>query len=323
MMLFFGSLLLLLCGALGSLFSHTYSRFVTGITAALASVGLMIFAGNALATGGVQQLNIVTQFPLFALSFHVDMLSALFIFLIGLIALPVSLFGISYLLHYKNYDLHVFGFFYNLFLITLFLIVTSYNGLSFLFFWEIMSLTSVYFVLFEHKREGAVHAGAVYFIMTHVAAFCLLIAFLLLYQRVGSFDFGLIKAYAPHLSLVMYSILFTLFLVGFGTKAGIIPFHIWLPKAHSSAPAHTSALMSGMMIKMGMFMFFIIVLDIFPPTNRVFRCIVLVLGGIASLLGVLYPLAEHDIKRLLAYHSIENIGIILLGLGGGMIFFSL
>jgi len=112
-------------------------------------------------------------------------------------------------------------------------------------------------------------------------------------------------------------------IIGFGTKAGIVPFHIWLPWAHSAAPSHVSSLMSGVMIKIGIFMLFKMFLDILPQTPLWLGYVVLIIGAVSSILGVLYALSEHDIKRLLAYHSIENIGIILLGLGSGLIFIAL
>jgi hydrogenase-4 component B len=159
--------------------------------------------------------------------------------------------------------------------------------------------------------------------MTHVGTAFITLAFLLLYRYTGSLDFGVIKETIGKTSPLIMNTVFILALIGFGTKAGIIPFHIWLPNAHPAAPSHVSALMSGVMIKTGIYMFIRMFMDIMPDAPLWWGIVILILGSISSLLGVLYALTEHDIKRLLAYSSIENIGIILLGVGGSLVFWSL
>jgi len=195
--------------------------------------------------------------------------------------------------------------------------------LFFLIVWEIMSLTSYFLVIFENKERKNIDAGSLYFIMTHIGTAFITLAFLLLYHATGSLDFGVIKTNIVTVSPLIKNIVFILALIGFGTKAGIIPFHIWLPSAHPVAPSHVSALMSGVMIKTGIYMLIRIFVDIIADTPLWWGIVVLLMGTISSLLGVLYALTEHDIKRLLAYHSIENIGIILLGLGSSLIFWAL
>ncbi|NTU46969.1 hydrogenase 4 subunit B [Candidatus Roizmanbacteria bacterium] len=299
------------------------SHFTSSGLSLIGSAFMLVFAGYILLTHTVINVVLPTSFPLFTLSFHVDGLAAFFIFVIALIALPATLYGISYLKpYYTQYNTGVFGFFYNLFLLSLFLVVTSYNGLYFLFVWELMSLSSFFLVIFEQNHPSTIKAGFIYFVMTHVATGCISFAFILLYLATGSFDFSVIKSHAELIPMTIKSIAIICFIVGFGTKAGIIPFHIWLPKAHSAAPSHVSALMSGVMIKMGIFMFFRMFLDVLTPTPWL-GFTILFLGALSSILGVLYALSEHDSKRLLAYHSIENIGIILLGLGGGLVFLTL
>ncbi|PIZ96717.1 MAG: hydrogenase 4 subunit B, partial [Candidatus Levybacteria bacterium CG_4_10_14_0_2_um_filter_36_16] len=195
--------------------------------------------------------------------------------------------------------------------------------LYFLFVWEIMSLSSLFLVIFENKKLQIIKSGFIYFIMTHAATAFILLSFLLLFQFTGSFDFETIKQHFASIPFVIQTIIFLCMIIGFGTKAGIVPFHIWLPWAHSAAPSHVSSLMSGVMIKIGIFMLFKMFLDILPQTPLWLGYVVLIIGAVSSILGVLYALSEHDIKRLLAYHSIENIGIILLGLGSGLIFIAL
>jgi hydrogenase-4 component B len=284
----------------------------------------VILGGSIVLKQEIATLSFTTSMPLFDISLRFDMLAGFFILLIGTVGLASSLYGISYMRQFfDKYNIGVFGFFYNLFLLSLILVVTASNAFYFLFVWEIMSLTSLFLVLFEFHHSENVTSGILYFVMTHVGSICILAAFLLLYNSTQTFDFWTIKSLAATIPNWVKDSVFILMLIGFGTKAGMIPFHIWLPKAHSASPSHVSALMSGVMIKMGIFMFFRLFLEILPIAPFWWGAVVLVLGALSSLLGVLYALSEHDIKRLLAYHSIENIGIILLGLGSSMIFLNL
>lgn len=269
-------------------------------------------------------LNMDSFLPLLSLSFHGDMLAGFFIGIISLIALVASLYAFGYVRHfYGTYSIGRLGFFYNMFLAGMMLVVVAHNAIFFLVAWEIMSVASYFLVIYEHKEKENMRAGTLYFIMTHLGTAFLTIAFLLLYGVIGSFDFSYIKEHLGTISPVMKNVIFLLALVGFGTKAGIIPLHIWLPSAHPAAPSHVSALMSGVMIKLGIYMMIRVFLDILMPLPLWWGLAVIVIGAISCLLGVLYALTEHDLKKLLAYHSIENIGIILLGLGSAMVFVSL
>jgi hydrogenase-4 component B len=327
MLLFIVALEILCVGAVGSLLfqkDRALAYMICSIASIIGSALVLVFALQTLIMKLSYSFVLYTGFPLLNLSVHIDALSAFFLLVVSLIAIPASLYGIGYMKQYvKEYNIGLFGFFYALFLLSLYLVVTAYNGLYFLFVWEIMSLSSFFLVLFEHKRAETVQAGKVYLIMTHVGAGFLALAFLLLYQVSGSFDFAVIKLHSPQIPFILRTIILVSLLIGFGTKAGVIPLHIWLPRAHGSAPSHVSALMSGVMIKMGIFMLFRMFLDVLPQPTVWLGFVVLLLGATSSVLGVLYALSEHDIKRLLAYHSIENIGIILLGLGSGLIFVQL
>ena len=263
-------------------------------------------------------------FPLLSLSFHIDKLSAFFIFVVSLIALFSSLYGIGYVKHYyKTYSIGALGFFYNLFIAGMLLVVSASNGIFFLIAWEIMSVTSYFLVVFDRNDENNVKAGFLYLIMTHAGTAFIILAFLLFYKFTGSFDFETVKAGSALIPLSAKNAIFFLALIGFGTKAGIVPFHIWLPGAHPAAPSHVSALMSGVMIKTGIYMLIRIFLGMLQPVPVWWGLTVLIAGSVSSLVGVLYALTEHDIKKLLAYHSIENVGIILLGLGSALTFSSL
>ncbi|MDD5773077.1 MAG: proton-conducting transporter membrane subunit, partial [bacterium] len=280
---------------------------------------MIIISGNALSF-----MAGISPFPLLSLSLHIDMLSAFFIFTISLIALFCSIYGIGYVKHfYKKYNIGVLGFFYHLFILGILFVVTASNGIFFLVAWEIMAVASYFLIVYDRDEKNNIKAGFLYLVMTYVGTAFIIAFFLLLYKFTGSFDFEVIRAGAMLIPLYIKNIIFVLAMIGFGTKAGIIPFHIWLPAAHPAAPSHTSAFMSGVMLKSGIYMMIRLFLDILQPVPAWWGLAVLVAGAISSLLGVLYALTENDIKRLLAYSSIENIGIILLGLGSAMTFSSL
>lgn len=315
-------------GAIGSLLcrkddarANRWSSFF----AIMGSLWGLIFSISTIIVGhGLSWTLRAPSFPLLVLSFQVDLLSAFFTFIISLIALFCSLYGLGYVKHFYNkYSLGALGFFYHLLIGSLFLVVTASNGLFFLIAWEMMSIASYFLVVYDRHDKNNVRAGSLYLIMTYVGTAFIILSFLLLYKYTGSFDFIVLKSSIALIPLSIKNAVFVFALVGFGTKAGIIPFHIWLPAAHPAAPSHVSALMSGVMIKTGIYMMIRFFLDLLHPAPTWWGWTVLIIGSVSTLLGVLYALTEHDIKRLLAYHSIENIGIILLGLGSALTFYSL
>ena len=179
------------------------------------------------------------------------------------------------------------------------LVVSASNGLFFLIAWEIMSVSSYFLVVYDRNDRNNVKAGFLYLIMTHAGTAFIILSFLLFYKYTGSFDFETIKSGVALIPLYIKNAIFIFAMIGFGTKAGIIPFHIWLPGAHPAAPSHVSGLMSGVMIKTGIYMMIRIFIDILQPVPAWWGLSVLVIGSVSSLLGVLYALTEHDIKRLL------------------------
>lgn len=262
-------------------------------------------------------------FFLFPINIKVDLLSAFFILIISLVALLSSVYSIGYMRQfYGKYNIGLFGFFYNIFIASMLLVVTSNDALYFLVVWELMSLVSYFLVIFENDRKENIKAGFLYFIMTHIATGGIILAFMLIYSATNSFDFDSIRLASANISPFYFTAISLLMLAGFGTKAGIIPLHVWLPEAHPAAPSQVSALMSGVMIKTGIFMIMRLFFDVIPSNAMWLGMLILILGAVSSLLGVLYAITEHDIKRLLAYHSVENIGIILMGLGSSLIFVS-
>jgi len=324
---FFSSLALFLAGAILSICfnkKEATTRIISSLFAALGSLLGFLSGLYFLISGEIYKFNLPLSFPGFNLAFNIDGLSAFFITIIGLISFLSSIYAFEYLKHYKDkYKLNWLGFFFNIFIASLLLVSASDNMLLFLIVWELMSITSYFLVIFERNKEENIKAGFIYFLMTHIGTAFILIAFLIVYKYTGLLNFSEISLVADKIPPIAYAGIFIFSLIGFGSKAGIIPLHIWLPEAHPAAPSHVSAIMSGVMIKLGVYMMFRFYLDILPNTPLWCGVVILIVGAISALLGVLYALAEHDIKKLLAYHSIENIGIILLGLGAGMIFLSL
>jgi hydrogenase-4 component B len=210
---------------------------------------------------------------------------------------------------------------FNLFLVCMGLVTMAGNVLTFLLMWEGMSLTSYFLVITENSENSTLRAGTWYAAMTHLGLAALLAAFVLLMGG-GTGSFADIRVNLSGLSATTRDAVFLLAFFGFGSKAGIVPLHVWLPKAHPAAPSHVSALMSGVMIKLGVYGILRVALDLLGGGPAWWGTLVLGIGVISALMGVLYALMEQDLKRLLAYSSVENVGIILIGIGAGLIFHS-
>jgi hydrogenase-4 component B len=255
------------------------------------------------------------------LALRLDPLGAFFLILIGIGAIPAAIYGVGYSATYEDgrASLRLLGVMFNLFLLTMSLVTLADNVLTFLLMWEGMSLTSYFLVITESKEEGTLRAGGWYAAMTHAGVALLLAAFVLLMNGgVGAFADLRISAIA--LALPTRNLIFVLALLGFGSKAGILPLHVWLPRAHPAAPSHVSALMSGVMIKMGVYGLLRVALDLLGGGPAWWGALVLGVGAASALLGILYALMENDLKRLLAYSSVENIGIVFIGVGAGLLF---
>lgn len=253
--------------------------------------------------------------------FLFDPLSLFFLFVIFIVSLPAAIYSFSYLKgEYSPAKIILSWFLLAVFVLSMAAVVTVVNVLIFLVAWEIMSLVSYFLVVFDTKHEKSVQAGTIYIVMTHIGTAFLIVAFLLMYKYANSFDFFAIKNACQLMPLQTKNTVFLLLLIGFGTKAGIVPLHIWLPYAHPQAPSHISSIMSGVMIKTAIYGIIRFVIFILGIHSSWWGVLVLILAIISCLVGVIYALMEHDIKRLLAYHSVENIGIILLGVGLAMFF---
>jgi len=262
--------------------------------------------------------------PLLTFAIRLDPLASFFVLTISVVSFAASIFALGYVTEfYGRASISLLGSLFNGFLLSMTLVVLADNGFFFLLVWELMSLFSYFLVVTEHEKTDVRYAGLFYLIMTHVGTAFIILTFLFLFQEGGSFSFEAFRHPEQPLPDSMKTLVFLMALIGFGTKAGIVPLHVWLPYAHPAAPSHISALMSGVMIKTAIYALIRVYFDFFGghfPWWWGF--VVLVIGAFSALLGVMYALMEHDLKSLLAYHSVENIGIILLGIGAGMIFHS-
>jgi len=284
-----------------------------------------IFGGLAAMLGIFQgtpvRWSVSSGIPLFAYGFDYDALAGFFNLTLAILAGTVSLYSFGYLRHFEGKrNIGFFGFLFHLLLLSLTIVFTAANAFLFLIGWEVMALVAYGLVTYYHEDQESRRSGLLYIVMAHIDAGCLLVGFALLMQVSGSAEFASFRAAAAQLSVGQQAAAFVLFFLGFGIKAGVIPFHIWLPAAHPVAPSNISALLSGIVLKAGIYGMARIFLEDLGVLPSWAGLLVLILGVASAVLGVLYALMEHDLKRLLAYHSIENIGIILIGLGAALVF---
>ncbi len=304
--------LLFISGAIASILLYKFQKAAAvvgfGIPAVACLLGIGYFFMNL--TGGSE---IEFIFPLMNARFSLDSLSAFFSLVICLVGLAASVYGIQYAREYENTSkIGAMGFFFNLFIVSMLMVVTVSHVFWFMVFWEFMTLTS-FFLIYFNDSEKTAKATILYMVIAHIGGAAILTGMLLLSSSAGSMYFSDFKGI--QISPVLASVVFSLFLFGFGSKAGIFPIHVWLPEAHPAAPSHVSALMSAVMIKTAIYG--IIRFCLWLPQNEWWGIVIVILGALSALLGVLYALTQHDTKALLAYHSVENIGIILMGCGVG------
>ncbi|MFA6053944.1 MAG: hydrogenase 4 subunit B [Thermodesulfovibrionales bacterium] len=312
----FTGILFFLSGAVMSCIVPQKAKNYTYVLSAIGAVNLVI-AGLYLSAGTLISVPSIPISPALEFSFQVDALSGFFVTVISILTLAVSIYSIGYTKNIGNQGL--MGFLYNLFILSMYAVVLSGNLITFLISWETMSVVSYFLVTFDRDEKSA-KAGLLYAVMTHIGTAFIIILFLALYKYTGHMDFSGMRAASAGIPKDLKTLIFIFSIIGFGTKAGIIPFHTWLPRAHPAAPSNISSLMSGVMIKTGIYGFIRISMDVLGHGPEWWGITIIVIGAVSSVIGVLYALMEHDIKKLLAYHSIENIGIILLGIGSSMMF---
>ncbi len=272
-----------------------------GLKAAAPLVGL---AGCVLGlTGPTTAIHFAWQIPGGAFFVRVDALSAFFAAPVFLLAAAAGLASES-----RSKSLNIF---FGVMTGALALMMTAANTILFLVLWEIVAATAFLLVAHEHESADVRRAAWIYLAASHVATLALFAVLVLLHRATGTWTFTAVHGTAS------FAILW-LALIAFGIKAGLMPFHVWLPGAHAAAPSHVSAVMSGVVIKMGIYGL-VRLLSLFDVVPGAFAAAVLIAGIVSSILGVAFALAQHDLKRLLAYHSIENIGIIVTGIGAGLV----
>lgn len=297
-----------------------YSNIFGAGGAILGCLSGLIPAALTLWSGRPEEIRCAWNIPYASFSVRIDGLSAFFLVAIFLLCGLAALYGSRYMTAYGDRkNIGVFWFFFNILAASMAIVAISANGVLFLMSWEIMALSSFFLVTFENEEESVRRAGWIYLTATHIGTAFLLVLFLLLGRQAGAeiLDFDRFLSMRAHMAPVA-DVIFILAVVGFGAKAGFIPFHVWLPEAHPAAPSHVSAVMSGVMIKTGIYGLLRTLSFLGTPAPWWGRLLILI-GLVSGILGVLFALAQHDLKRLLAYHSVENIGIIALGLGLGLL----
>ncbi len=318
------TLFLPVASALASLFADRYPVVMRKLAFPLLGLGGIfgVFLGlDTLLHGNSATFVYPLGLPWLNWHLRLDSLAGFFIALISIVVVAVSFFGPGYIREFEHgkQPLSILGLFTGLFIEGMYLVVLADDAYSFMIAWELMSLTSYFLVTYQHQRAANRRAGFLYLLMAEVGALAILLSFGILAGFGDGFTFDAMRT--AHLSFTWSTIAFSLGLLGFGMKAGIVPIHVWLPEAHPVAPSHISALMSGVMLKVAIYGFMRLSYDLIGNVQWTWGVALLAVGCISALFGVLYALMQHDLKRLLAYHSVENIGIIFIGLGLSMIFY--
>ena len=314
------AILLLALGGTLAILLHRHAvlcQLAGQIGAVLGSACGLVAALRVLVTGNAVSLSGIWHMPGGSLHFEIDVLSAFFLLPVFGLSIVTGLYGRSYFAGHGGIASAASWFHLNMLTASMALVIAAQDGLLFLLAWEIMALSPFFLVIFDDRKAAVRHAAWTYLVAAHLGTAFLLVLFVLLGSIAASSDFA---AYGAALKdhQALRSAVFLLALVGFGVKAGIVPAHVWLPEAHPVAPSHASALMSGAMIKVGIYGL-VRILTLLGTPEPWWGWLLIAVGASSGVLGVLFALAQHDLKRLLAYHSVENIGIILLGIGIGVL----
>jgi hydrogenase-4 component B len=309
----------LILGGLGAMLAHRpVGRVVVyGGSLGVASVALLAALAQ-LIYGVAPEPRIILPIGLPGLGMHFSMddLAATFLIITNLGAAAASLFALGY--SRDEHEPWRILPFYPVFLAAMNLVVIAADAYGFLLSWELMSVASWALVMAHHTDAETRRAGVIYLLMASAGTLALLLCFGLLAGPLGDYSFAAMPN--MHRASWVGAAIMLLALLGAGSKAGLVPLHVWLPRAHPAAPSHVSALMSGVMTKVAIYAFIRIVFDLAGSPTWWWGLVVLVIGGITAVLGVLYALMEDDIKTILAYSTIENIGLIFVGIGLALAF---
>jgi len=313
-----GDLLLVAAGVAALAFRRPgrLAQWTYLLPSAVGAAVALVPALRVLGGGTVASIRFTSGIPGGAWVFAVDPLSAWFLLVVLGAGIAALFYGSFYLVAETEHgSVPPARMVFALELAAMALVVTAQSVMPFLAAWELMALGGYFTVVFDDRREDVRRAGLVYLVTTHAGTLLLFLMFVTWGSHAADLSFASLAAGAGELGPAR-SLVLALALLGFGAKAGFVPLHFWLPEAHGAAPSHVSALMSGVVIKMGIYgLLRVVTLLHVPPAWWAWT--VLILGIASAILGVLWALAQHDLKRLLAYHSVENIGIILMGLGVG------
>jgi hydrogenase-4 component B len=316
-------LVFVLCGAgalLGMMIPERFNPALTAVAGSLAAAAALCTGGCVL-YGDAFHGELWTIPSVGTLGVSLDHVSALFLVVAAVVILASSIFSVSYLKRYGgHYSLRAFNAGYLLLIASIVWILIADDVLGFLLAWESMSILSYLLVNFEHQHEGTSHAAYLMLATGEAGFIAVELVLLFLAVRAGSLEFSLLKTAAAGLGHDARWTVFLLTFFGFGTKVGLVPLNSWLPRAHPAAPANVSAILSGVILNLGLYGFIRVNLDLVPTGTVGAGVVVLVIGTISALVGILYATTEGDLKALLAHSSIENMGIVTIGLGAGIIF---
>ncbi|HYA40110.1 MAG TPA: proton-conducting transporter membrane subunit [Syntrophobacteraceae bacterium] len=315
---------LILCGVGAAVSALTPGRrnpMVLSWIASASALAIILAAGDVLLYGQPFQLRLWDLFSFGPLVLRMDRLSALFVLVTGLVYLPVSIYSAVYMRPYMNrYSLRSFGIYYHLLFASIVLLLVAADIVTFLFSWEFMSILSYLLVNYKHEDEYNTRAGYLMLTMGEAGTVAVALALLLLAVTSGKLDFTSLKAASGGMSQTARWAVFLLSFFGFGVKVGLVPGNIWLPRAHPAATGNVSALLSGVILNLGLYGILRLNADMLPINQTGPGIIVLITGSISALVGILYATTENDLKRMLAHSSIENMGIMTAGLGAGFVF---
>ena len=317
-------LFLSLCGIgaiLSPLVPERKNPLILAWVASLAAIMILLASGKVLFSDQVWQTELWMLPFMGRLVLKLDHLSALFIFVTGLVFLPVSIFSTGYMPKYVgHYNLKTFSIFYHLLFGTTVLVLVSGDILSFLLAWEAASIFGYLLVNFEHDRGDTPRAGFLMLAMSEAGTLAAAVALLLLARVSGALEFKALRAGVAEVSQILRWFVFLLSFFGFGVKAGLVPVNSWLPRAHPVAPGNISAVLSGVLVNLGIYGIMRVNVDLLPMTSPGPGLVVLLVGALSALTGVLYANIEHNLKTMLAHHTVEQMGIVTTGLGAGLVF---
>ena len=297
-------------------------RLLSFILLGISGVAAIVSGMTVLIDNSLIQQQLGLGLPWLAWHLRLDALSGFFFVLVGTVTFAISFYAPGYVKEFEHspYPLSVLGVFTGLFITGMLLVLLADDAYTFMVAWELMSLSSYFLVAYQHGSAHNRRAAFLYLLMAHVGGLAILLAFSVLANAGGGFTFDAMRS--ANISLTWASIAFGLGLFGFGMKAGLTPLHAWLPEAHPAAPSHISALMSGVMLKVAIYGLIRLIFDLLGTAHLHWSWgfILLSMGGSSAVLGIMYALVQNDLKKLLAYSSIENVGIICMGLGLSILF---